>query len=105
MVKNKEKHQMAFCVSAIVFCIGLSLVADAIIAHSAMALVIGGVLTILSMLQAMDSYSFLQKSEKPIQKLKDDFKNSFYGEEPESTLLIEKILQPFAELYGKFSAN
>lgn len=105
MVKNKEKHQIAFCVSAVVFCIGLSLVADAIIAHSAMLLVVGGVFTILSMLQAMDSYSFLQKSEKPVKKLTDSFTNGFYGGEPESTLLIEKVLQPFAELYGKFSAN
>lgn len=104
MVKNKEKHQIAFCLSAIVFCIGLSLVADAIIAHSAIALVVGGVFTILSMLQAMDSYSFLQKSEKPVNKFKDDL-NGFCGREPESTLLIERIVQPFAELYGKFSAN
>ncbi|WCR54200.1 MAG: hypothetical protein PG981_001222 [Wolbachia endosymbiont of Ctenocephalides orientis wCori] len=105
MVKNKEKHQVAFCVSAVVFCIGLSLVADAIIAHSAMSLVVGGVLTVLSILQAMESYSFLQKSEKPVKKFTDSFTNGVCGGEPEITLLVEKILQPFAELYGRFSAN
>lgn len=91
MDKNKSKHQLAFCVSAIVFCIGLSFVAEAIIAHSTMVLVIGGLLTILSMLQAMDSYSFLQKSEDPINKLKGGFMNALNPKEPENMLLIEKF--------------
>lgn len=70
MVNNKEKHQIAFCISAVTFLAGLSLIATAIAVGTvpviASCLVIGGILTALSVVQSVESYLFLRDSEKTI---------------------------------------
>lgn len=103
MVSNKEKHQWAFCASAIVLCVGLSLIATAVMVHSVISpiiLVVGGVLTFLSMFQAIESYAFLHNNEKPVNRLVNDIRNNISGE-PESKLFIERIFQPFVEVFGE----
>ncbi|OAM06305.1 MAG: hypothetical protein TV41_07300 [Wolbachia endosymbiont of Dactylopius coccus] len=100
MVKNKEKHQIAFCVSAFTLLAGLSLIATGIAVGTvpaiASCLVIGGILTALSIVQSVESYLFLQNSEKTFNKM-----ISGICDEPESKLFIERILQPFIELFSE----
>lgn len=99
MVSDKVKHQYAFCASAISLLVGLSLVAVAFMINSAVTpiiLVAGGVLTFLSALQTIESYSFLQNSEKPVSKVKN-----YLPGKPESKLFIERIFEPFVEVFGK----
>lgn len=99
MVSDKVKHQYAFCASALSLLVGLSLVTVAFMINSAVTpiiLVAGGVLTFLSALQAIESYSFLQNSEKPANKVK----NHLLGK-PESKLFIERIVEPFVEVFGE----
>ena len=102
MVNNIEKHQWAFCVSAVVLCAGLSLIATAVMVNSAISpilLVVGGVLTFLSVFQAIESYSFLQNSEKFLGGLKNAAKDM--SGMPENKLFIERIFQPFLEVFGE----
>ncbi|APR97764.1 WD_0736 family protein [Wolbachia endosymbiont of Folsomia candida] len=100
MVGNKEKHQWAFCASAVALCAGLSLIATAITVSCAIspaALVFGFILTVLSFCQAKESYLFLQNNEKPVHKMANNIRNNIYGE-PEGKLFIERVFQPFVEL-------
>ncbi|WP_341817976.1 hypothetical protein [Wolbachia endosymbiont (group A) of Andrena fulva] len=103
-VNNKEKHQIAFCVSAVTFLAGLSLIATAIAVGTvpaiAACLVIGGILTVLSGVQAVESYLFLRNSEKTLNKLISNIRD-----EPESKLFIERILQPFIELFSELKQH
>lgn len=100
MVNNKEKHQIAFCISAVTFLAGLSLIAAAIAVGTvpaiAACLVIGGILTVLSGVQAVESNLFLRNSEKTLNKLMSNIRDK-----PESKLFIERILQPFIELFSE----
>ncbi|TNK93643.1 hypothetical protein OUY_05210 [Wolbachia endosymbiont of Leptopilina clavipes] len=96
MVKNKEKHQIAFCVSAFTLLAGLSLIAVGTVPAIASCLVIGGILTALSIVQSVESYLFVQNSEKTFNKM-----ISGICDEPESKLFIERILQPFIELFSE----
>ncbi|WP_265038357.1 WD_0736 family protein [Wolbachia endosymbiont (group A) of Hylaeus communis] len=103
-VNNKEKHQIAFCVSAVTFLAGLSLIATAIAVGTvpaiAACLVIGGILTVLSGVQAVESYLFLRNSEKTLNKLISNIRD-----EPESKLFIERILQTFIELFSELKQH
>ncbi|WP_244953473.1 WD_0736 family protein [Wolbachia pipientis] len=67
MVNNKEKHQIAFCISAVTFLAGLSLIATAIAVGTvptiAACLVIGGILTVLSGVQARKLFIFTKQRE------------------------------------------
>ncbi|WGJ62490.1 WD_0736 family protein [Wolbachia endosymbiont of Frankliniella intonsa] len=62
----------------------------------ASCLVIGGVLTALSIVQPVESYLFLQNSEKAFNKIISGIRD-----EPERKLFIERILQPFIELFSE----
>ncbi|OCA06972.1 WD_0736 family protein [Wolbachia endosymbiont of Trichogramma pretiosum] len=101
MVKNKEKHQMAFCASVFTLSAGLLLITTGIAATAvpaiASCLVIGGILTALSIVQSVESYLFLQNSKKNFNKIISGIRN-----EPESKLFIERILQPFIELVSEY---
>ncbi|MGL9717826.1 MAG: WD_0736 family protein [Wolbachia sp.] len=100
MVSSKEKHQIAFCASIVTSLVLISLIATAIAVSTVPAivacLIIGGPLIVLSGAQAMESYSFLQNSKKVGNRVK----NGIFGE-PESDLLIERILEPFFNIFGK----
>ncbi|WP_168464042.1 WD_0736 family protein [Wolbachia endosymbiont of Ctenocephalides felis wCfeT] len=101
---NREKHQWAFCASAVGLLIGLSFIAIGATACSVFALVVGGVLTFLSMMQAVESYSFLQKDEKPAKKLFNHIRDNACGEPP-SKLFIERVFDPFCDIYNKLQQS
>ncbi|MFL3877032.1 WD_0736 family protein [Wolbachia endosymbiont of Trichogramma kaykai] len=104
MIKNKEKHQMAFCVSAFTLLAGLSLIATGIAAATvpaiASCLVTGGILTALSIMQSVESYLFLQNSEKIFNKMIGGIRD-----EPERKIFIERILQPFIGLFSEYKQH
>ncbi|WP_425384684.1 WD_0736 family protein [Wolbachia endosymbiont (group A) of Sturmia bella] len=103
MVSHEKKHTVAFCISAIAFCVGISLIAAVLTKIAPLIAIIVstiiGAITILSACQAIESYSVIKNSNKVTSSL-HKIKEAFTGKESE--LFIEKV---FNHLCGFFSSE
>lgn len=106
MLSHEEKHKVAFCISVVTFCAGLSLIAAVLTTVTPLiAIVVStiiGTITILSACQAIESYSVIKNSNKVTSSL-HAVKETLIGEESE--LFIEKVFNHLCEFFGKESST